>query len=204
MSQADRDPDAFAQELAGLKREGCTLLVVSPPCGRARCEDLLGEDDRGRERIVVDTGQHSSEHDDDRVVIDGGVRAVRSASATASGTTPPDPDLETITSGLLEWIREFDSGGLEPGELRVCFGDAKTLAARNGGDIAAYLRAASETVRSVAGMGHCHLPLTSPLRDEIEPTFDVTVEIRTTPGGRQQRWLLHDADLDSGWLAIED
>ena len=203
MSPADHDPDAFAEELAGLKRDGCAVLVISPPCGRARCEDLLGEDDRERKRVVVDTGQHSPV-DDDRMVIDGGVRAVRSASATAADPDRPGPGLETITSELLEGVQEFDPRELEPGELRVCFGDAETLATRGGGDIRSYLETVCDQVRSRAGMGHCHLPVTSPIREEIEPIFDITVEVRSTPEGRQQRWLLHDADLDSGWLAIED
>lgn len=211
MGRADHDPDEFADRLAALKRRGCAILVVDPPSGTARCEALLGEDGRGRERIVVETkGSSGVSRDregasDDRAVIHAGKPGVRSVSAT----TNPDGhlgvrDLDAIADELHERIDKLADAGLKPGELRVCFGDAETLAAHDEDRIERFFEDVAARVRTADGMGHGHVPVTSPVRDWIETSFDVTVEVSATPGGRQQRWLLHDDDLDSGWLAVED
>jgi hypothetical protein len=205
MGTADHDPDAFAEQLAALKRRGCAILVVNPPSGTERCEALLGEDGQGRERVVVDTEAGPSGASEGREVIHAEQPGIRSVSAAAR----PDGDLgvrdlDAIAEKLHERIDELAGAGLEPGELRVCFGDAETLAAYDEDGIESFFEDAAARVRAADGMGHAHVPVTSPVRDWIEPTFDVTVEVRATPGGRQQRWLLHDDDLDSGWLAIED
>lgn len=206
MGRADHDPDAFAEELAALKRRGCAVLVINPPSGRERCEVLLGED--GRERILVDTGGDAAAPPGDHDVVDAGKPGVRSASTTSAssqgGLLAGVRDLDDIARDLRERIDRHAEGGLEPGELRVCFGNAETLAAREEDAIEQFFEDVSARVREVGGMGHAHLPVTSPVRDWIEPAFDITVEVRTGPDGRQQRWLLHEAGLDSGWLAIED
>ncbi|MFB6295492.1 MAG: hypothetical protein ABEH66_01460 [Halobacteriales archaeon] len=206
MGRADHDPDAFAEELAALKRRGCAVLVVNPPSGRQRCEALLGED--GRERILVDTGDNASDPSGDHDVVDAGKPGVRSASASSApsqaGSLAGVRDLDEIARDLRHRIDRHAEGGLEPGELRVCFGNAETLAAREEEAIERFFEDVSARVKEVGGMGHAHLPVTSPVRDWIEPVFDVTVEVRSGPDGRQQRWLLHEAGLDSGWLAIED
>jgi hypothetical protein len=206
MGRADHDPDAFAEELAALKRRGCAVLVVNPPSGRERCEALLGEN--GRERILVDTGGDAVVPPGDHDVIDAGKPGVRSASATTGTPSADSPgsvrDLDDIARDLHERIDRHADGGLEPGELRVCLGNAETLAAREEDALKRFFEGVSGRVRDAGGMSHAHLPVTSPVRDWIEPTFDVTVEVRSGPDGRQQRWLLHEAGLDSGWLAIEE
>jgi len=108
-----------------------------------------------------------------------------------------------IAAELVERVDRLAADGLAPGQLRACFGDLAVLGSGRGEELAAFLAAVIERVREASGMGHGHLPDTSPLRTEIEPLFDVTVEVRPVPGGRQQRWLLHEAGLDSGWIAVE-
>lgn len=204
MGSVDHDPDDFAEELAALKRRGCAILVVNPPSGTERCEALLGEDGRGRERIVVDTDD-SPVTSPDRDVIDAGKPGIRSASAATNLDGDRGVrDLDAIAAELRERIDRLTRAGLEPGELRVCFGDAETLAAQDEDGIRQFFEDVAARVRAADGMGHAHLPVTSHVRDWIEPVFDITVEVRAAPGGRQQRWLLQDADLDSGWLAIEN
>jgi len=207
MATTDRTPEAFAGELEALKRRGCSLLVVGPGAGRSRCRDLLGQE--GRKRLVVDAGYGvDPAPGDDRSVVRAGVDEVRSATAasSASGDAPSadPPTLDSVADELLERIDRLDAAGLEPAELRVCLGDLDALASDRSGDPAAFLGAATDRIREASGMGHAHLPDTSPLRAAVEPLFDVTVEVRAVPAGRQQRWLLHDAGLDSGWIAVDD
>jgi hypothetical protein len=203
MSAMDRDPETFADELAALKRRGCAILVVGPDGGPSRCGDLLGADDRGRERLVVDA---SHAHGVDGSSIHAGAPDLRSAVAHAPGEAPgaDAPDLDAITTDLIDRIDRLDAGSLDPGELRVCFGDLSALDPGDGDALVSFLETVADRVRGAAGMGHGHLPDTSPLRAAVEPLFDVTVEVRPAPGGREQRWLLHDAGLDSGWIAVEE
>ena len=193
MGTVDRPPDAFAGELETLKRRGCAILVVGPDAGMTRCETLLGDDSQDRERLVVDAP-----------MVCAGVSDVRSATAASAtpddAPSPGETDLDTVADELLERIDRLD--GLDPGELRVCLGDIGVLESDGAGDLTAVLRRVTERIREVSGMGHAHLPDTSPLRAEVEPLFAVTVETRPVPGGRQQRWLLHEAGLDSGWLPV--
>ena len=66
-------------------------------------------------------------------------------------------------------------------------------------------------------MCHVHLPVTpdSSVVDRFEPVFDATVEVRTVNHGEEdennvdlrsaateQRWHLHDVDVDSDWLPL--
>lgn len=206
METADRSTGRFAGELRALKRRGCTILVVGPAAGMTRCGDLLGDDERARERFVVDT-HHAPGSGDDPSVVRAGPGDVRSASAapSAPGTTPsPEtPDVDAVAGELIDRIDRVDAGGLEPGELRVCLGDLAALASDREA-LTGFVESVAERIRAARGMGHAHLPDTSPLRAAVEPLFEVTVEVRPVPEGRQQRWLLHDADLDSGWIGIEE
>ncbi|MFB6227636.1 MAG: hypothetical protein ABEH88_03480 [Halobacteriales archaeon] len=209
METADRSSGAFAGELKVLKRRGCTLLVVGPDAGMARCKSLLGDDDRGRERLVVDT--HDDPHPGSGSVspfVRAGVGDVRAASAASAPhgepSLPGATDLDSVAGELIDRIDRLEAGGLEPGELRVCLGDLGVLAPDRSDSLTAFLETVTERIREAAGMGHAHLSDTSPLRATVEPLFAVTVEVRPVPGGRQQRWLLHEAGLDSGWIPIED
>jgi hypothetical protein len=218
METTDRVPEAFADELEALKRRGCALLLVGPAAGATRCETLLGDDDRERERLVVDTARaRDPSPGDDSPLVHAGASNVRSAGVMSttpgdvSSTETPDLDadderetsgLDAVADELIDRIDRLDAEGLKTSELRVCLGDLGTIGSDRSGDLIAFLDATIERIREAGGMGHLHLSDTSPLRATIEPLFDVTVEVRPVPDGRQQRWLLHEADLDSGWVAV--
>ena len=209
METADQPSRAFAGELETLKRRGCTLLVVGPDAGMARCESLLGDDDRDRERLVVDTRDDPHpETGSASPFVHAGVGDVRAASAAsashAEASLPGATDLDAVAGELIDRIDRLEAGGLEPGELRVCLGDLGVLAPNGSDSLSGFLETVTDRIREAAGMGHAHLSDTSPLRATIEPLFAVTVEVRPVPGGRQQRWLLHEVGLDSGWIPIGD
>jgi hypothetical protein len=133
---------------------------------------------------------------------------VRSASAASTAGDDPFhpgiPDLDAIAEEILDRVARLDAEGLGESELRVCLGDLESLASDRSGDLVGFVEAVTDRVREANGMGHAHLPDTSPLRATVEPLFDITVEVRPVPEGRQQRWLLHEAGLDSGWVAVDD
>jgi len=206
MEAADRGPDAFAEELDALKRRGCTILVVGPDAGMSRCESLLGDDERDRTRLVVGTHDCSSP-DTGILVVRPGESDVRSATAASTAGDAPSPgaaDIDAVASELVDRIDRLDADELEPGELRVCLGDLGVLAPEGSADPGAVLSAVIERILEASGMGHAHLSDTSPLRARVEPLFAITIEVRPVPGGRQQRWLLHEAGLDSGWIPAGD
>jgi hypothetical protein len=209
MGTTGQTPGAFAEKLEALKRRGCTLLVVGPDAGMTRCETLLGEDGQDRERLVVDT--HHGPHPDpgsggNAAFVRAGsdVRAASAVSAPQVETSGSDEtDLDAVADELTDRIDRLDAEGVEPGQLRVCLGDLGALGRDDPGELTGFLETVTERIHRASGMGHGHLSDTSPLRATIEPLFSVTIEVRPVPGGRQQRWLLHEADLDSGWIPTE-
>ena len=206
MGASDPTSEAFAGELRALKRRGCNLLVVGPAAGTTLCGDFLGDDERGRERLLVDT-QSGPTPGNDASVVRAGPGEIRSASAASPapenpGVTEP-ATLDDVAGDLLDRIDRLEADGLEPGQLRVCLGDLGVLDSDRSSDLAAFVETVTDRIREANGMGHAHLSDTSPLRAAVEPLFAVTVEVRPVPTGRQQRWLLHEAGLDSGWIAVE-
>ena len=201
--------DAFTGELQLLKRRGCILLVVGPGAGTTRCNDLLGGDEQNRERLVVDArhGLENRPGNDSRFVRVGGeeMRSATAASSDSGGESLFETlDLDAVADELETRIDRTDLEALDPGELRVCLGDLGALGSDRSAELVAFVETVGDRIREASGMGHAHLPDTSPLRATIEPLFDVTIEVRPVPEGRQQRWLLHEADLDSGWIPVDD
>ncbi len=211
---ADPEVDAFAEELAAMKRRGCNLLVVDPPGDSTLCDELLGDPAEPRCRIVVDSG--SGRHEDppeDRVVIELADRHTRSAAASVQDRNPRDraregcdnpPDLDDLRTRIETAIGRFEHEGLEPGELRLCLGDLPQIAVGIEEDrVSDFLEGVTDAVREVNGMGHVHVTPDTATQDRIESAFDVTIDLQSTPAGRHYRWHLHDAGLDSGWLVLD-
>jgi len=208
----DRPGEAFAAELSRLKRRGSAILVVSGRESAGVCRDLLGSDDEARRRVLVraDEFDELPVPGDDAVVVDATAEDARSAAAYDPG--PIDRCLaggctvDTITTSVANEVEAVAGGGLEAGELRVCLGRLDPVVER--ADPAAVepcLRDVFDSVRDARGMGHVHLSpdVAAGAVDRIRPAVDVTVHVRTTPAGvRKQRWRLHDAGIDTGWLQM--
>lgn len=205
--------EAFSAELARLKRRGSALLVVSRGGAPDVCRDLLGDSEESRRRVLV----RAAEFDElpvpgeDSIVVDATASDVRSAAAfepdtfgqhVAGGRT-----METVATAVTNEVERVAAEGLDAGQLRVCLGTLDPLLER--GDVestAAALHEVVERVRSVGGMGHVHLSadVSEPVFERLRPLFDVTVETRSSPGGiHQQRWRLHEAGIDTGWLQMQ-
>lgn len=208
----DRPGQAFTDELARLKRRGSAILVVSGRGSAGVCRDLLGSDEEERRRVLVRADEFLGlpVPGDDAILVDATADDARSAAAhdpgpidrcLAGGCTP-----STIATSVENAVEELAAGGLEPGELRVCLGRLDPLLERSTpSDVEAPLDEVLSSVRSARGMGHVHLSpdVDSTAVERLRPAFDVTVQVRTTPDGiHQQRWRLHDAGIDSGWLQM--
>ena len=207
---AGRPGEAFAAELSRLKRSGSAILVVSGRESAGVCRDLLGSDDEARRRVLVraDEFDELPVPGDGAVVVDATADDARSATAYDPG--PIDRCLaggctvDTITTSVVNEVEALATGGLEAAELRVCLGRLDPVVERTGPmAVEPCLRDVFDSVRAARGMGHVHLSpdAAADVVDGLRPAVDVTVNVRTTPAGvRQQRWRLHDAGIDTGWL----
>lgn len=201
--------DDFAAALARLKRRGSAVLVTSQGGDAGVCRDLLGGEGERRRRLLVRGAAFDRlPVPADSVVIDATADDTRSAAAVepirtdqhlAGGWT-----IDTVSTAITNEIDRVASPEPAPGEIRVCLGQLDVFLERGDlGSVERAVRAVTDDVRSVRGMAHAHLASTVPRRvgDTLTPLFDVTVELRTSPAGVvQQRWRLHDAEIDTGWL----
>lgn len=208
----DRTEEAFAAELADLKRRGSALLVVASGDGTALCRDLLGSADESRRRVVVRAAEFEElpVPGEDTVVVDATASDARSTAAyepeSGDRYVAGGCDAGTVATAVTNEVERAAADGLEPGELRVCVGSLDPLLARGDvGSIEAALADVFESIRSVDGMAHVHLSadVGRSALERLRSDCDVTVETRSSPTGiRQQRWRLHDADVDTGWLQM--
>lgn len=208
----DRSGEAFADALAELKRRGSALLVVSNGSGAGVCRDLLGSADESRRRVVVRAAEFEElpVPGEDSTVVDATANDARSTAAyepDSSGRyVSGGCGAHTVATAVANEVEREAADGLDPGELRVCLGSLDPLFER--GDLEPTVEALESvfgSVRSVGGMVHVHLSAgvnPTALR-RLQSECDVTVETRSSPTGiHQQRWRLHDAGIDTGWLQM--
>jgi len=211
---ADRSGDAFAEELSRLKRRGSAILVVSGRESARVCRDLLGSDDEPRRRVLVRADEFGElpVPGDGAVLVDATADDARSAAAYDPG--PIDRCLaggctvDTIATSVRNEVDAIAEEGLEPGELRVCLGCLDPVLARTDPDVVEpCLSDLFDSTRAARGMAHVHLsPDAAPgAAERLRPAVDVTVNVRTSPAGvHQQRWRLHEAGIDTGWIGMGD
>lgn len=193
--------------LAGLKREGSSLLLVGDAEGQqALCDLLRGADSRQRDRVVVETGeQHRSCCTSSTAASTTTIEAGQSVPAGIESRTPSVTPLSTLASSV---VAEIDAriARVGAGDLRVCLGPIDPLVAATDEErVATFLDAVLQRVEQASGMAHVHAsaPRDSALVTELEPQFDAVLEARADPTP-QQRWHLPDRGTSTTWLPIED
>jgi hypothetical protein len=220
----------FAQALAGLKRRGSGLLVVGAACSEthvAACRRLLGDDASAeRRRLVVladgvpGAGVRTGEAETSDVHVIDRRPDTRGATTVESAGSGPT-DVESLRREMVAAVESFDreADGLAPAELRVCVDSLRALVETyEECEVRAFLQSVVEETRSRGGMIHVHLPATadSEVVERFEPLFDATVEVRVTDRGDlddhavehsgpvavEQRWHLHDEDIETDWLPL--
>lgn len=220
--------NSVTQTLSELKRRGCNILVVGSAALDARqalTRRLLGDAlTESRKRLFVFTdgvytherlGNGSQDTDSVRVVSQSAV--VRSPAVTEglSGSSLGGPvsreyveadDLGSLSWAIGDAITAFEtSGGLDTGELRLCFDSLSPLVDENGvQSVRRFVSVVGGRVNSVSGMAHYHLsvPCDDPLVDELAESFDAVVELRVCDETPEHRWRFPDRSLSTEWLAI--
>ena len=216
---------SFAKALASLKRRGSNLLLVGPSYESAHLpasRRLMGEADSPRERLLVLTDHGAAR---EARLPDGAepVRTVEHRSVTRSAAARPAPSpaplsvsgpdgephdpLVALGNDVADEIEAADerTGGLEPGQLRVCVDSLAPIVEENDRQrVVAFLHAMTSDVNRVNGMGHYHLPVPTDadVVGFVEPLFDAVVELRVTADGPQQRWKLTDGRGSTDWLPL--
>ncbi|WP_435153599.1 DUF7504 family protein [Haladaptatus sp. DFWS20] len=150
----------------------------------------------------------------ERVTHTRGAAMASNAGYEGAGTDT-EPETTVLTSRSLprlgitisEVIDEFDRecGGLESGELRVCFDSLTPLLEEYDQEsVFRFLHILTARIRHVNGMAHFHLPaeMDSTIINTLAPVFDAVVEVRTTGGLAEQRWQLVQQDVTTDWLSL--
>lgn len=116
-------------------------------------------------------------------------------------------DLPELRDRVEDAVASFEneSGGLSPGELRLCFDSVRPLVVDyDERTVDRFLADLTGIVESAGGMAHYHLPADydSEVVETVEPLFDAAVEVRRSEARVEQRWHLSDPDFSTGWLPL--
>lgn len=206
----DGERSAFAAELDRLKREGSAVLVRDDGAGHGICTALQGSEEEHRRRVLVRAADIEvlPVPPTDATVVDVTTCDARSASACTPDAFDPAAvdrrvdeaeDVEAVAAAVVDVVERVGEE-VRPGELRVCLGRLSPYLARCEVDtVSSAVASVMGTAKERRGMGHAHLSATPP--DALADVFDVTVAVRRAPTGLQEeRWHLHEADIDTGWV----
>lgn len=205
----------FRRALDTLKQEGSAILVVGEvPHGghRALCDQMLGHGQGEYRRVLVETdaGCSAAAHDhgpENRVL----TYAAGTRSAAAA-TTTDGPELTDALRSVADLVDALEVAVDEAAaavddhtRLRVCVDSLLPLISDSDREqVFRVLHPLCAQLRSVGGMGHCHLPV--PGDAEVvrlyRPLFDAVIELRINDGVMQQRWDLVERDVESEWLDV--
>ncbi|MFD1565530.1 hypothetical protein ACFR99_18510 [Haloarchaeobius amylolyticus] len=216
--------DGFSSELARLKRQGASVLVVGssrPDHRQDTCQRLFGcPTGRVRRRVLVSTtdgphlvSQHIDATDPETLsVINYDTRA-RSGATTATVSPSIEPfatDVDTladlgiaITNAIDSFEAETDV--LEPAEVRVGIDSlCPLLEAYSHRQVFKFLHLINGRTKGIGGMAHSHLPVERDARivPTLRPLFDIVVELREHDGDYQERWGITDETESSDWISI--
>lgn len=211
--RVDREGTDVAAELARLKRVGSAILVRDRGAGRGICTALQGSEDEPRHRVLVRTAEADvlPVPPSGASIVDATPCDVRAASAC--GVDAYDPaaverhveapgDVTAVSEAVTAVVDRAVDERTRPGELRVCLGRLSPFLTHHDVDtVSSAVGESMDCVREHAGMGHAHISTSPP--DAVERVFDVTVETRLSPtGSHEQRWHLHGAGIDTGWVEV--
>lgn len=230
MDAGTGDSTSFARALQALKRAGCAILVVDNGSDDARvCRELLGGSEPARRRLVVATTRTAADRhrsvDRSATVLEASVDDTRSAgeSVPDPANTPasggpmtddkpavPGDDVDALADRVADEIDRIENrapGNLDPAELRICVDALDPLLVRNDPEaVRRFVATTADRIRTNRGMGHFHLRTDdlegTPFAPSLDP-FDIRLDVRQQPGGaRNQRWLLREAGIDTGWIRM--
>lgn len=204
---------------------GNVLVVGNVPGGvhQATYRHLLGDADADTRQLLVLSGRDPGSAD--RYLPSGTRRdpehlrvvehdvSTRSAAADggrSNGPTGVDDATRTVVAGddlaglgatISEQVDAFEAitGGLDPGDLRVCLDSLAAVVAHHGeNDVFGFLHILTERLRRADAATVFHLPVGADdqLVGMFESLFDETAEVRIHDGATQVHW-------DGEWHALD-
>lgn len=206
--------DAFRE----LKQRGPQVLVtgdVPESVSRRATRRLLGHpaEDRYRVLALTDSDEASDSWfpngyapDDEGVTLIG-EQELRGSAAVGDTVMGEDAE-DTLVRRVAEEIERWQptEGPPPPAVLRVGVYSLETVLDTHGIEAVRKLayRLTGEVRRS-RGMGHYHLPREADAEavDDLQFVFDARLELRTSPGGPEQRWHLPGRGT-TGWAALDE
>lgn len=192
------------------------------------CTSLLGAQDMDRRGVFVPTAVgiadvrnrwNGQETPDSFAVVDvTGTRGpeilqpstVGEAAMVPSETgwyeaVPPD-EPGALVAAVRRRLEQLSADDPPPATIRFCLDSLDPLYDVLGEDrLFRLVTTLCMSVTGVQGMAHVHLSPGIPdsVRETLEPLFDATIEVeRGSAGGQRQRWHLHDAGIETDWLAV--
>jgi hypothetical protein len=218
----DGDDTAFGDALERLRRSGSALLVVGAvpdAVHRQASTELLGGPDR--DRVLIRAGDRQVDRpapaaSDHVIEYESGARGAAAADASGTGAVPSggpgeaDTGETTATQRLASTVDAVETAldtldGSAAGDPRVCVDSLLALVDASDEEAAfQFLHLVTERVRSLGGTAHFHLasPPDGSLATTFEPLADATVELRLSNDAPQQRWTVHEAEMQSDWLPL--
>lgn len=225
--------DPLRRGLLDLKERGCNLLVINDAPGvEVVCDRLGGHANHGRRRCyvpitttvtsILDRHAPAPMRSEYLGVVDATTAATR---ATASPIQPGRLDVNAEWYTPLENLADLPelarliethldrfadrAGRLDPGEVRLCVESLDPFLDEpetdGSADVGAFLDSVTDLVRERRAIGHFHVSsgMAGIARAPFESFFEATVRIRTDDGTVHQRWMLHDAGVETDWLPLE-
>ncbi|WP_312911604.1 DUF7504 family protein [Natronosalvus caseinilyticus] len=211
--EADQRQVIASRLLGTAPEEDRKRIVISTPGTEFDIERLVDDAGSGTAEIVSYQGTARS-------VSAGTTETAETAKTTgiATPSAPPTPGTEApmttaetlgdvgvaVSSAIERFERDGDSG-LEPGMLRVGVDSLVPFLEEYGKEaVFQCLHLLNGRTRAAGGIAHYQLPIE---RDAstvsiLTPLFDVVVELRERNGVAQERWLLTESNLSTGWVPI--
>lgn len=187
---------AVAQALAGLKREGGSVLVLGAAhAGHTDvCERFLGGDG---EQVLVTTDGSVHCDADPSAVVDRPVKT-RSTARSVSSSAPTDLD------SLLREVRTAVDGFDDDASLRVCFDSLRPYVdSTPERELVSFLRSLRETAREADAVVHVHLPaMADAVPEALSVAVDAVVELNRQGESTYQQWYLPEKDATSEWVSV--
>lgn len=233
MDEHPQSAGPLRRELRGLKERGCTLLVVEDVRGvETICHRLGGHDGTPRRRCYVPItttvasvlARHAPGPRRGEYL---GIVDATGAEPTRATASPLEPgqldvnadwytsidDLDDIGELGRQIETHFDrfvrsAGEPAPGEIRLCVESLDPFFDRFDpgatAEFETFLHDVSRLVRERRAIAHFHVaPGTVRTHEEVETSFDATVQVRTDEDGTvTQRWTIHESGIETGWLPL--
>ncbi|MFB6187162.1 MAG: hypothetical protein ABEI86_09895 [Halobacteriaceae archaeon] len=115
-------------------------------------------------------------------------------------------DLPAIIEAVQAHLEFFQQQKPNSSEVRFCLESIDPYVdALNEEALFRFLFLLTASIRNINGIGHHHVSTAVPYqtRKLIQPLYDATIEVKREADHLQQRWQLHEANIETHWMPVE-